>query len=240
MIDEATIKELLQRKNVSGRDKVLALIAVAGGEKVSAKEIKRRAASAGLRGAKNWDISKTLRSGGGAWFTNEGWELAAVGRERLEQLVGPLGGPTRKAAIDLRAVAAGIASPQVAEFVKEAIGCLEARLLRAAVVLSWVGAVSQLYEDVANTFLPAFNAEAIRRDSKWRLAVTKDDLGKMKEFDFLNVLEAISIIGKNVKQELQQCLSLRNACGHPSSLALGEARVASHIETLILNVYTKF
>jgi hypothetical protein len=123
--------------------------------------------------------------------------------------------------------------------VSEAIGCLEARLLRAAVVLSWVGAVSQLYEHVVKAFLPLFNTEATRRDSKWRPAATPDDLVRMKEFDFLNVLEAISVIGKNVKQELQQCLALRNACGHPNSLSLGEARVASHIETLILNVYTK-
>ena len=45
------------------------------------------------------------------------------------------------------------------------------------------------------------------------------------------------MIGKNVKDELESCLKLRNACGHPNSLKIGEHRVASHIESLILNVY---
>ena len=56
----------------------------------------------------------------------------------------------------------------------------------------------------------------------------------MKEAQFLDCLVAISMIGKNV--ELQNCLDLRNGCGHPSSLRVGPARVTSHIETLLQNV----
>jgi hypothetical protein len=62
----------------------------------------------------------------------------------------------------------------------------------------------------------------------------------MKEYDFLQILESISVIGKNVKTELEACLRLRNACGHPNSLRLAEHRVNSHIETLVLNVYARF
>jgi hypothetical protein len=63
----------------------------------------------------------------------------------------------------------------------------------------------------------------------------------MKEHDFLDVLNAIGVLGKNVKQELQNnCLQLRNSCGHPNSFKVGEHRVAAHIETLIQNVFSKF
>jgi hypothetical protein len=240
MIDDTKLKELLHNRGVTKRDKVLALIAAEGGKGVSAKELKARAAAAGLRAVKKWDISTTLRNGGGASFTDAGWELVRPGRERLEQLVGPLGGPARKAAIDLRSVAAGISSSEVLAFVTEAIACLEARLLRAAVVLSWVGAVSQLYQYVIAEELPNFNVEASRRDSRWRPAKSVDDLARMKELDFLNVLEAISVIGKSVKQTLLHSLTLRNGCGHPNSLSLGESAVAYHIEGLILNVFTKY
>jgi hypothetical protein len=85
-----------------------------------------------------------------------------------------------------------------------------------------------------------FNQEAKRRYSKWKEAKSTDDLALMQEYDFLQILAAISVIGKNVKQELEQCLQLRNACGHPNSLAIGEHRVASHLEILVLNVYSKF
>jgi len=70
--------------------------------------------------------------------------------------------------------------------------------------------------------------------------VNSDGLARMKEHDFLDVLESISLIGKNVKQELQQSLQLRNACGHPNSLKIGVNKVSSHIEILILNVFSKF
>jgi hypothetical protein len=106
--------------------------------------------------------------------------------------------------------------------------------------LSWVGAVSLLYGHVAANRLSAFNAEATRRDARWKVARTEDDLALMKEHDFLNVLEAISVIGKSVKQELQAALTLRNACGHPNSFKLGPARVAAHVESLVLNVFQKF
>ena len=88
--------------------------------------------------------------------------------------------------------------------------------------------------------LHEFNAAAISRNQKWKQARTKDDLGAMKEKDFLDVLQAISVIGKSVRQELQVCLTLRNSCGHPSSLQVGENRVASHIESLVLNVFSAY
>ena len=62
----------------------------------------------------------------------------------------------------------------------------------------------------------------------------------MKEFDFLQVLEAISVVGKSVKGELEACLKLRNACGHPNSLQVSDSKVAAHIETLALNVFAVF
>lgn len=111
---------------------------------------------------------------------------------------------------------------------------------RRAVVLSWTGAVAVLQDAVIASHLSDFNAEAVRRDAKWRAAKTADDLGRMKESEFLNVLSAISVIGKNVKQELEKCLDLRNAAGHPNSLRFGENRVAAHLEILILNVFSVF
>jgi hypothetical protein len=148
--------------------------------------------------------------------------------------------PTAKSAVNLRAYLATIKDADTLSFLDEAVTCLETGLLRAAVVLSWVGAVSVLYRHVINNSLAAFNAEATRRDAKWKPARTEDDLALMKEHDFLNVLEAISVIGKSVKLELQNSLGLRNACGHPNSYKLGPARVAAHVEALILNVFQKF
>lgn len=88
--------------------------------------------------------------------------------------------------------------------------------------------------------LSEFNAEARRRNPKWKNAITSDDIGLMKEDDFLDVLQAISLIGKNVKQELKNGLTLRNGCGHPNSMKLAEHKVAAHMEDLTLNVFANF
>ncbi len=121
------------------------------------------------------------------------------------------------------------------------IHCFEAKQYRAAVVFSWAGAVALLHKKVFTTKLAEFNAEATRRDAKWRTAKQQDDLGRMKEHDFLDVCEAIGILGKSVKQVLQsQCLVERNGCGHPNTLVIAENSVANHIEKLIKNVFSKF
>lgn len=126
------------------------------------------------------------------------------------------------------------------QLLEEAVVCFENKLYNAAVVLSWIGAISLLYDYVVQYHLTGFNDEVLRRDPKWRPAKTADDLARMKEYEFLNILEALSIIGKNVKQELQSSLKLRNACGHPNSLGISQNRVAAHLEILILNVFSKF
>jgi hypothetical protein len=65
----------------------------------------------------------------------------------------------------------------------------------------------------------------------------------VKEADFLDIIGSppLSIIGKNLKEELKNnCLKLRNACGHPSSLQIGENKASAHLEVLILNIFSKF
>ena len=97
-----------------------------------------------------------------------------------------------------------------------------------------------LQQAVINHHLPAFNAEALKRDPKWKNARSSDDIGRMKESTFLEIAQSVGLLGKNVKQELDVCLKLRNGCGHPNSLKVGPNKVAAHIETLALNVYAVF
>ena len=88
--------------------------------------------------------------------------------------------------------------------------------------------------------LREFNAEAKSRNVKWKDALDSDDIGLMTEDNFLDVLQVISVLGKNVKQELKKALTLRNGCGHPNSLKVAEHKVSAHIEDLVLNVFAVF
>ncbi len=148
--------------------------------------------------------------------------------------------PAAKEAASLRLLLPKIKNENVSTFLIEAIVCAERSLFRAAVVLSWVGAMALLHEHVATNHLVEFNAEASRRDPKWKPVKTTDELGRMKEAAFLEILQTLRVVGPNVRQELEVCLKLRNACGHPNSFKLGSNRVAAHLETLALNVYAVF
>jgi hypothetical protein len=144
-------------------------------------------------------------------------------------------------AADLRVHLAKLSDGQTKAFVEEAIRCHEAGLYRSAVVMSWLGAMDVIHKEIHANHLAAFNAEADRvYGKKWKMAVTTDDLGLMKEGDFLDRIEALSIIGKNVKVELKTCLDRRNGCGHPNSYKISANQSAAHLEVLLLNVFERF
>jgi len=242
LLDQDTIKELLARKEISARNKLLICLALDPISPKKVSEIREFAISVGLRAAKSWDISKSLSNAKALVVrTTDGWELTVSGRSLVAEITGPiLPAVTILVVSALRKQLPTIANIATRSFVEETVKALEAKLYRSAIVLSWVGAISVLYDHVLNNWLANFNAEATRRDSKWKEAKTPDDLTRMKEYDFLQILANLSVIGKSVKEQLELCLKLRNGCGHPNSLVVGEHKASAHVETLIQNVFARF
>ncbi len=242
MLDIEALKNLLHQTGFSKTDKLLLCASFGVGTPKSVSEIKEIAKRAGFRQTEKWNVSSLLsRSGGLAIRTDSGWELTNGGKERVAHLAGAaISAFSPKIASSLRSHLSCISNQETAAFLDEAIRCYETKLYRSSVVLSWVGAVSVLQDYVVSHKLAEFNADATKRNPKWKTASNKDDLANLKEHDFLQILYSISIIGKSVKDELEGCLKLRNGCGHPNSLKIGESRVSGHIEVLILNVFSKF
>lgn len=240
MLTSQELKTWLHR-DVTNADRLLLILATFDSA-AGVSAIKERASKAGLKITDKWNPSTTLRRTKGlAINVPGGWEITDSGRQHLRNLgVGGISPATVQIASELRAHLTDISKPDVRAFVEEAVRCVEAELLRSAVVMSWVGAVAVLQDHVIRHCLTAFNAEAKRVNPNWRDAITADNLGRMKETDFLDRLAAISVLGKNVKERLKVQLDLRNSCGHPNSFAIGPHTVTSHIEILILNVFKRF
>ena len=238
-----SFQTLLVRMELSRLDKLLLILFWNNESPKAIAEIKEVASNNGLRECAKWNVTDTLRKSKGVATLIKGkWILTTPGRAYLvkQKYVEAKNSVLKVDVTDLHTHLSSVKDAHIKNFLEEALSCLESNQKRAAVVFSWVGAVAILYDDVINKHLTAFNAEATRRDAKWKPAKNADDLGKIKEHEFLNILEAISVIGKNVKQELQNCLQLRNGCGHPNTLKIGDRKVAAHIEILILNVFSKF
>lgn len=244
LLTDAQLKGILCKPGLPKTDQYLTILAVGVDLPKEVKAIGQLAINAGAGSLSKLNISAYLgKAKGLAIRTPNGWELTEDGKARVHAIASKhlgAGSPAKPLITNLRALLPKLKVTDVRTFMEEAIACLEGRHLRAAVVLSWVGAVSILQEHVLAAHLTAFNTEATRRDPKWKSVKVKDDFGNMKEATFLDVLEHISVIGKNVKTELKHCLDFRNGCGHPNSLVIGDNRVAAHIETLILNVFSKF
>jgi len=240
-LSDETAKLLVHIAKTRNDKAIVALGALSASSAV--KNIQIKLGKLGEPSAKRWNLSAVLSATGGrAVRTADGWELTALGRTELLKLAAEHepASALKKPADLLRKLLPTLGNAEVRAFIEEAIGCVEYSLLKAGVVFTWVGAVAVLHDHIVTKHLAAFNADAKSIDPKWRPAKNADGLTVMKESDFLDTLVRIGVIGKNVKTELKQCLDLRNSCGHPNSLKIGEAKVQSHIETLVLNVFQKF
>lgn len=247
MLTETDLIEALYKKRLSRLDTVLLILCVHSDQAKEVAEIKRLGRNAGLTEIFGWNISDILGHAKGlAIRLPKGWALTTKGKDyirNIDILPDKKSLKTIHVAKSLRDALKKISNTDTLAFLEEAIICFEANLYRSAVVLSWVGAMSVLQDQIIKTHLSTFNTEAQKRDAKWKAAKTMDDLSRMKESDFLDIIGAppISLIGKNVKEELKNnSLQLRNSCGHPNSLKIGENRVAAHLEVLILNIFSKF
>ena len=229
MVSEKQLRELLQGENVNKTDQLLLILAVEPEIPKTVSKIREMGRTNGLPEIEERNVSALLKATRGAAIPlRQGWILSAKGRKALmKKLPEAIADetPTVSIAVELRRHLGRIKDADTLAFLDEAIRCYESKppLYRAAVVLSWVGAISVLYNHVIQHRLVDFNGEARKRDLKWRDAKAVDGLSRMKEHDFLDIIEALGTIGKNVKQELQNnCLHLRNSCGHPNSFQVAK------------------
>jgi hypothetical protein len=230
LLNDTEILNLLSSNIFNTTDKLLFILVYQDDKPKTNNNIRDIGIRFGFTKIKKTNITQLLKSSKGkAASIPEGWVLTIEGKNYLyKKDIPELKNLFIENSIrELRKYFADIKDKNTLSFLNETITCLERGLKRAAVVLAWVGAISVLQDVV--------------KFKEWKDAKTIDDLSNMKDFSFLEILEAISLIGKSVKDELQNtCLKLRNGCGHPNSLEIGETRVAAHIEMLILNVFSKF
>lgn len=238
MINPRELKNVLHRE--IGRSAKLLIILAAADKPVDVTTIRQIASEAGLK-TKDWNVSDILASSKGrAIRSPEGWELTDAGMEEVENLLGTVTKRTPPAASALRFEMANISDQVTVAFVDEAVRCYEGGLFRSAIVMSWLAALDVLYSEVLNNNLAAFNAAARQQFPKWKDATDRDGLALMKEVEFLERAFTIRTINKNQRAALEECLTRRNACGHPNSFNIGEPTVAHHIDVLIRNVFSKF
>ncbi len=236
---ESKAKEILQSNGLRQADKLLVVLFFLDKDGCSLAEIRTKGKKLGLRSIANWNIGANFGKVKSLVInTDTGWELTGPGKKHVAALLG-LSQRRAEMSSSLRKLQVSIKNPDTRLFMGEAIECFEIKCYRAAAVLSWSGAVNVLYEHTFQNHLAAFNSECSKRG--WKQIKVMDDFGLITEFEFLNALGKISVLGKNVREELQNlCLKFRNGCSHPNTMTIAESRVITHLELLINHVFLKF
>ena len=123
-------------------------------------------------------------------------------------------------------------------YIEEAIACLRAVALRAAVVFLWTGAVRALQDAALAKGTTALNAAIQKHDPKARNVSKIDDFAYIKDKVLLLACGELGLLDKGQRGTLEEALNLRNRSGHPTKYKPGAAKVASFIEDVVGIVWT--
>jgi hypothetical protein len=163
------------------------------------------------------------------------WHLTVSGKEHVEALLGlsTVEPEVLNDVAALRARSLAIKDDVVRGYVEEAILCLQVNALRATVVFLWAGAMRKLQEDVfASHQAKAITASIQKHDPKTRPLDTVDDFAGVRDKFSLLAMRDLGRIDKGEWATLEEALSLRNRCGHPTRYRPGSKKVASFVEDL--------
>ena len=205
-----------------------------------------------FRDLTQWNLTNVLKNAAKDGLVAQlatGWRLLEPGFKTIDAHYRPEAAIIRETRHALKAHLLKIPNDQRRAFVEEAIKSFDVKAYRAAVVLSWVGAAHIIQDYIVLNHRAAFNAAGVARAARvaangtkysFTPVKSKKDFGVIGEADMLQLCQDAGILHKAEKQILQDRLDLRNQCGHPNPIVIAEHAVASHIEILMLNVYSKY
>jgi len=124
------------------------------------------------------------------------------------------------------------------DYLLEGIKCLKANALRAGVIFIWTAAVYKIQKKCIQETLLSINKELqlIQKGSK-EIRVF-DDFEFIKDSILIELACRLKIIDKYKKEELKNnCLGLRNKCGHPSRYKPKGQKIKSFVEDIIEILY---
>lgn len=163
------------------------------------------------------------------------WTLTDSGNQHVKKMLNISSeAPEIKNNVDtLNKLLMKISDSGTRDFTQEAIDCLKAGLLRAAVVFLWSGAILTLRDKAATKGFRNVNISIRKYDSKAHSVTKIDDFCYIKDCTLLLVLQNLGILDKGQRETLEESLKLRNRCGHPTKYRPGSAKVSSFIEDTV-------
>lgn len=127
------------------------------------------------------------------------------------------------------------------DYLMEGIDCFRNGSLRAGVIFIWSSAIKNIRKQILEIeTLKNINVELISIDSRAKNIKNIDSFEYIKDETTIHLAEKIGVFSKFEKNELiNNCLGLRNKCGHPSNYKPEIQRVKSFVEEVLNMIYKK-
>ncbi|PQB06813.1 hypothetical protein BST83_06330 [Polaribacter filamentus] len=127
------------------------------------------------------------------------------------------------------------------DYLMEGIDCFRNGSLRAGVIFIWSSAIKNIRKQILDIdTLKNINEELNRLDSRSKKIKNIDSFEYIKDETTIHLAEKIGVFSKFEKNELiNNCLGLRNKCGHPSNYKPEIQRVKSFVEEVLNMIYKK-
>jgi hypothetical protein len=213
-----------------------------GQDGMTAAEIKAALVQAKIPKAKTMNVNAVLSAGAPYVHAPAGkangalvFELTGSGDKEVQRILNlpPPSTTTRQDVGTLQTLAATIKDDMVRGFIEEAILCLQANALRAAIVFVWSGAIRTLHEEALAKGEATVNTAISKRDSKARQVTKIEDFAWIQDRTFLDACPDMALLDRGQKSTLVDALNLRNNCGHPTQYRPGIEKARSFIEDVI-------
>jgi len=164
------------------------------------------------------------------------WQITPSGERVIRDLLGLTEGEMETendTTLLERLIDKKVVDDEVKEYFREGVDCLKIGRLRATVVFLWAGSIYLIRKALISQNLPKLNMAIQKYDSKAREVKTIDDFAYIKDVTQLLAMKELGLCDKAQKDVLDQCLDLRNKCGHPTKYSPGPKRVSAFIEDLV-------
>ncbi len=125
-------------------------------------------------------------------------------------------------------------------YILEGLACLRVNAFRASVLQIWNAAIMKLRTICLSYHHKKVNEELLKIYPKSKQIKRIEDLEYVKDENLILLMHRIDHLSKSEKDVLvNNCLSLRNKCGHPVSIPIELPTVEAFIQEVIKIVYKK-
>jgi hypothetical protein len=142
-------------------------------------------------------------------------------------------GRERRFTLDASYVALGRLSLKQDDLFRQALGCVEHQLYRAAHVMAWAAFIDFLHEKLAEDGL--VRLRQVR--AKWKTR-HGEDLRTHSDHEIIMAGEDCGLYGKTIRKALHGLLNKRNECAHPEEYYPSLNDTLGYIDELFKRVAT--